>query len=72
MTLPWGSTELDDRAYFDADPDRHVTPEARETADQDWTRTLAAVDGDAGLSIYQRMELDEFAFVDDFEPWDEP
>lgn len=67
----WGSGDLDDEAYFDPDPERHVTPEARETADADWRKTLAALDGVAGESIYARMELDEWAFADDFEPWEE-
>lgn len=66
MTHPWGSADIEDREYFDADPHRHDVPDTT-LADKDWSRTLAALDGDGGDAIYRRMDLDDEAFWDDFE-----
>jgi hypothetical protein len=71
--LPWGSD--DERGdYYEPDPHRHCLPEepCRHLADADWSRTLAALDGDGGVSIYARAELDDEAMWGDWEAYDEP
>lgn len=68
MTLPFGGDEtLAERFYYEPDPERHDVPEEEfALAVADWRGTLAALDGDAGVSIYQRKELADDAFYDDF------
>lgn len=62
--------EDDDEEQFKCDPHRHCPPEGEcghDKADADWSRTLAALDGVAGDSIYDRAELDDaFAYWDDW------
>lgn len=69
MTMPFGADDAD-RDYFEPDEHRHCTPEApcgHRRAEASWAQTLAATDGDAGVSIWTRAELDEWAYDGDFE-----
>jgi hypothetical protein len=69
----WGAElDDDDLEYADPDPRRHDVPDGEAKANVSWAQTLAALDGDAGLALYTRDELDDWAFADDFEPWEEP
>ena len=52
----WGADLDEDREYADPDPRRHDVPQ--------WTQTLAALDGDAGVAIYARAELDGCCALD--------
>lgn len=65
MTRVWGSTELDDSDYFDPDPRRHDA--VGWDAQASWARSLAAIDGDAGVAVWTRARLGDEAWWDDWE-----
>ena len=65
MTLVWGGNDTDDRDFCDPDPHRHDA--VGWDAEASWARTLAAIDGEAGLAMYARAELADDAWWDDWE-----
>lgn len=70
MTRLFGAEDMhEDADWYDADPHRHCPADVKcqhEKADTDWAGTLAALDGEAGVSIYDRKDLDDEAWSNDW------